>query len=254
MRGLFAALAALLLLAPTWAQAAIGAPTQIASGIANAGASATVAMTLTAGASVGDLVMVLCANGSSNTIDSIADTQATAYAAGDARLGNTIRTRAFYAILTAPLTTSDTITVTFNATTSRKACTVLKASGMLSPTAAVRDLTGAGFTATVSTTPGFTTATFAQADTLIIAYTFVEGSSASSDSWTEDPAWTSLPVVNVETRPLRTAYKIVSSTTAVTYAPINGTARTWAANYEAYKGAAAAGGASRGLLTLGVGR
>lgn len=103
--------------------------------------------------------------------------------------------------------------------------------------------TGTG-TALASATSG----TLVQASEIAIGYAVIFGGSA--DSFTEDATYTTLGSVVFGTTIIRVAYKIVSSTTAVSYAPTNGTSRNWGANVFTLMGAPDPTGTA--AITLGT--
>lgn len=257
MRTLVFTFLAWLALAAGPAAAQIGAPTQIGSGVGATGSSQNLVVTFTGAASAGDLVVVLCGgtnSGSITTPGSLSDTKGNPYVQGVAYLGGTNALRAAYSVLGTAVAAGDTITIPFSSGTARKLCTVLRVTGMQPPTGAVLDHSGAGATGT-GTAPGFTTTTFAQASTLVLASTLMSGSSASSETWTEGAGFTSLPpVTSSDGRILRTAYSIRSAMTAVTYAPTNSGSQNWSSKYEAFRGFVAAPVSTCGNRSLmGVG-
>lgn len=140
-----------------------------------------------------------------------------------------------YCIATVAMSAGGTITVNFSAALGRKLASAIKVAGIASPTASAHDTTGSGADGS-SATPLVATPTLAQANELLVAWTYVN--SGSGDTWTEATGWTALsgaPVI--DTRILRVAYKIVSSTSSINYDPTNGASRAWTVNVESFKGA-----------------
>jgi hypothetical protein len=194
------------------------------------------AVTTSAAASAGDLVLVVCHGGSSNAATSCTDSAGNTYTAlGTVSVG-TRRVTAFWSRIASEIASGGSVTITYSSATGVKFGAIYKVSGTASSPADIDGGTGASGTS--STNPSITTGTLAQANEIVFAWTVVIGD-AGSDSFTQAADFTALTGVTLAGASggvLRMAYRIVSATTAVTYAPTLGTARDWAVNYVAFKG------------------
>jgi hypothetical protein len=213
-------------------------------------------VTFTGSADVGDLVALLCAtDGTGTGFDPdapVTDSAGNSYSYTP-QVGSDPRLRPHWAIVTSAISPGATVVVPFNQEQGRKACSAIKVAGIQGPTASALDHAGPGASGS-STTPSITTSTFAQADTIVFTMTWLGSFGSAGDTWTEGANFTSLPIVAPDNRGFRTAYRIVSSSAAINYAPTNSVSRSWTTNYVAFKeaGAAPPPSSRRNCTLLGV--
>lgn len=216
--------------------AAIGAPVDLGVAFQTTSVDTAIEITTSADVAAGELICVLIASTNSKTVTSVTDAAGNTYSLGyEYKPASGIFLFSAYCIATSSLASGSTITVNFSAALGRKLASAVKASGIASPTASAYDASGAGGTAT-STTPLVATPTLAQSNELLLAWSYINAGHV--DTWTEATGWTQMtgaPVI--DTRILRVAAKIVSSTTSINYDPVNGASRDWTTNVVCFKGA-----------------
>ena len=147
-------------------------------------------------------------------------------------------------------TISSALTCTYNSATGAKSAIIAAFSGMASSS----QFDSASTTATGSSTGALSigpTGTLAQASEVI----FGDLSFVNNGAPTADAAFTSLGSVNNSTSNMHAAFKIVSATTAVTWAPsLTGSSGVWAAMLQAFKASGVGpAGCKNGLLMMGAG-
>ena len=219
-----AVLVVLLALTAGGADAAIGTPTQLGANNAASGAT-TLVLTTAADSAAGNLIVVFTGSSGGAATNSITDSAGNSYVAGLSVSGGA-RFRPFHAINAKALPSGGTITVTFSSTSATKYVGAVSVSGV-----SAIDQEGAGATAT-STAPTITSTALKSSSEIVFG--MLEVSSGAADSFTEASGWTSnMAITNGSA--LRWAYKIVSSNSAVTYAPTLGTSRQWAVNVKAFQ-------------------
>lgn len=213
----------------------IGTPASIGKATNTNGTGAALAITTSALAAAGALVFVTGVSTSSVAINSIADNDGNAaYTMGASYTGGVNVIRPGYLILPSDLESGDIITVTTASSLGRKLGIAVAVTGI--DPASPLDAVAAGATGSTAAAMTITSGTLAHANSIVFAMTYI--SAGGVDAWTEASGWTSLDSVTVENRILRIAYKIVSATTPVTYAPTNGADRAWAMQLITFKGAA----------------
>lgn len=200
-------------------------------GTYNISASQTVVSeAMTAGAAAlipaGTLVIVVAGYRSGSAISSCGpDSAGNTYSAGAVTLSNTTGVRIFSSVLANDLPQGGTITVNYAAAANQKMVIAMSVTGMSSSPFDQ----GATFTGTTAT-PSATTGTLAQADELIIGVVGMNGNSLSA----EDAAFTNFATASLSSI-LHVAYRIVSATTAVAYAPTWGASVAAAEMVQAFK-------------------
>src|SRR5262245_25479246 len=100
---------------PAAAAAGIGTPAALGKTAQASAVATTVVIVLTAGASIGDRVVVWTTGAASSEASSVTDSQGNTYTASGAYVvtANAQRLRSFSSVLTTALAIADTITVTF---------------------------------------------------------------------------------------------------------------------------------------------
>jgi hypothetical protein len=149
--------------------------------------------------------------------------------------------------ITTPITSGDTITVTWSAATNAgRDIWLFEITG--AATSSVYDTTGtgAGTGTAVSVGP---TATLAQADEIAIA---IIRSQSSSPTMAPGATWTSPASAHLGAR-TACEYKIVAATTAITADGTWSSSVNWNGRVATYKAAAAAAGKPKTLPLIGVG-
>jgi hypothetical protein len=167
-------------------------------------------------------------------ISSIADDAGNVYTLGTvANLGNATRLRFGWCFYCLALASGNHVTVTYAATnTNPKLAAAISVTGLNNldlDGGAGASGTGGGGSGSLAT---ITTGTMGQPAELVIAGTSIN--SGASDSFTEASGFNSNTSA-LSGGALRWAYKIVSATTAVTYAPTLGTSRQWDVQYETFE-------------------
>jgi hypothetical protein len=228
------------------AVAAIGTPTLVGSGT-NATSTSTLTFTTSATIVAENLVVIAIGYGSlAATISAISDgtnSYTKAYSQGESGVGNS---QLWYCANAQAVSSGATVTVTGN--TSVAAGKFVGVVAQVSGVAASSALDSAGNTnAGSSSTPSVATGTLAQASEIIFG---VFGFSSSLTYATEAPGFTNL-YNNVlgTTPPLALDYQIVSSNTAVTYAPGYSGNSSWDVLAAPFK-AAAPTSVSGGQMTV----
>lgn len=201
----------------------------LGSGKVALGASATIVVTLTAAAAVGDLVSGWAVVQSSGTINSVSDTGGNTWTIRSAYTAGTARYYWIDAVLTTALNIGDTISVACSTAANRKLALFHGISGHA---ASPFDQQGAGASGT-STSPSITTGVPAQANSIILAAVY----SALTAVTVEDADYTTVGDEVVENRYMHSAARIISAAEADTYAPTIGASQAWDMNYIIYKGA-----------------
>jgi hypothetical protein len=232
-----------------------GGGTGGALGTATSAVSAnTLAITTGADAPPGTLIVVSVGErGNALVANSCTDNASTpnAYTAAAASLAiSTLGSvRVFYAIVTTDLPNGGTITCTFNTTsTSQKYIIAAAFSGMsASPFDATVTATGAA-----ASNPTVTTGTlnFASGGSQALIFSGM-WMNVGSGSVTEDTNFTSLGTTG-PTGSMHAAFRIVSATTAVTYAPTIATQPAWGVMTPDFKGLGTATSSCPGLLLRGT--
>jgi hypothetical protein len=201
----------------------------------NVGSSvSTVTVTTTFDAPVGSRVVCLAAVANATAINSVADTSGNTWNARNGTTGPTgLRSRLFDAYVTVDMPVGTTITATYNTAGVQAhlaACAVIT---NLAARAINIDQNVTQTSNTSSTTPSITGTTLALPYEVIISGVAVL--TGSGDTYNEASGWTSLSSVS-NVSALHLAYQVVlGSTSAPTYAPTLGTARTWEAAMTSYK-------------------
>lgn len=195
-------------------------------------AAATIEITLTAAAAVGDLVSGWATVQSSGTVTAVADTRGNTWTIRSAFVSGTVKYYWVDAVLTTALEIGDVITVTCSTAANRKLAIFFGISGQA---ASPFDKQGVGATGT-STTPTIAVDVPSQDDSVILCATYWGLTTFSA----EDPDYEWQIDVDVENRRMHGAYRIVSSAAADTYAAALTASQQWDLNYIIYKGAGSA--------------
>jgi len=230
---------------------AIGTPVNQGVNSGASGGSATVAITTLATVSAGDLIWVASLTTGGQVMTSIADSLGNNYTLTSALAG--FGMICGYLIAPSSVPSGTTITLTWASAAGRKYATATSVSG-IAPSAPLIQLG----TETQTTSSTVTLVTSALSDPNAIIFVPIYISQGSADGWVEDPAFTGLATVALDTRILRQAYEVVNATTAVTYTAINGSpvpvSRTWTGLYAVFKAASSAPPSTTGTaLMMGVG-
>lgn len=242
----------LLPLAVSPARAAIGTPVSL--GSTSDASAASTRLINSATVPAGAMIIVFMADsegvalGPPSPATPVSDSAGNTYVAGTAfgHDNNNLKLRAYYA-LNATALSGGTITATFGtADPILKTVHAAYVTGVATTSAA--DSQASAFATSAS--PSAATGLLAQADEIVFGMAGVE--SGSSVTFTEASGFTNLSRTAVSDL-VNLAYKTVSATSAVTYAPTMDGSRHWGAGVWSFK-AAAGGGAvvCRGAL-LGVG-
>ena len=142
-------------------------PVKIGGAGSTTSAQTSIVAALTAGASVGDLVVFIASIGTAKQGTVPTDTKGnTWHLIAQPQSGVAAVCNMWYSVLTAALTTSDTITTTWTGSVARRAWTVLKCSGL---TSTPLDLSGTANAATATSLSLTTGSAISQADELILA-------------------------------------------------------------------------------------
>lgn len=152
-----------------------------------------------------------------------------------------------YSVVTSPLLSGASVSVTWTTNSGRKFVSGWVLTGV--DTASPVGWVGVEATA-ASTTPSITTGTLSVGSKVMVG-TYVN--TGGSDVWTEAPGWTSGTPRVQDTRVLRQAYTIAATSAALTYAPTNDVSRTWVINGIEFKAAATTGSPAKRSVLLGVG-
>lgn len=238
MRGRFAYLVALALAFASPVAAAIGTPVNVGGNGNGSGVSTTVVITPANTAVAGTLVVVLAGVTNSTLINSISDTNGNTWTADTTVSVNGQNYRLFYCIANANLDNTDTITVTYSATSGNKVVGVSSVSGVNTSSPRDLGLVGSFGSGTAAST---TTGTLAQADEIVFGYTWVNG--GQGDGFTKDPSFSTLGAyfADVGSSALHIEYRIVNSTVPVTNAATLGTSRNWISLAPTFKAAGGPG-------------
>lgn len=213
----------------------IGTPIQLGSHAHASGGGTTNVITTGVNGPAGNLFVSINGNGTGATnLTGVVDSASNSYTGlsqqGDFHVGP-CSARAFYALNSALLSSGDTATTTYADTYSQYGFLVA-ISGILTSGALDVDAGGNTFN---SSAPSISTGVLAKANEIIIGYVFVSG--GASDTFTEAPGFTTGGRLDLASgSSLHWAYKIVSSTASVTYAPVLGTLRDGAMNAMSFKG------------------
>ncbi len=229
---------------------AIGTP--IFLGAAHQDSAATVVLTTGAASAAGNSIIVLASGSgtiSTGQVSSITDTAGNSYTLGTSDSGGPA-THSFRQALksgAAALSAGDTITVNFDNAINNfiMAWSVpnLLAFDAGNNNKFTTNIGSIGWT--------ITSATLAQASEIVFGWGFVDVGQA--DAFTADASWSGAQVDTsaggLSPGAARTAYKITSSTSAVTWAPTMGTSRRWGTSITAYKEIIpAAGGGTMSMM------
>lgn len=254
MKRLALLLAAWLVFATSPALAAIGTPVSLGSQSNATGSSTRSIGSLTVPA--GALIIVVLADsegvdlGPPSPATPVSDTAGNTYVAGTQfnANNNNVRLRMYYAVNASPLS-SGTITGTFGtADAVLKTIHAAYVTGIANSSPA--DAQAAALA--TSTSPSVATGLLSEADEIVFGVVGVE--SGSSIVFTEASGFTNLSRTAVSDL-VNLAYKTVSATTSVTYAPTMDGSRHWGVGVWTFKAATGGGGggsACRGPL-LGMG-
>lgn len=232
-RFLAAALAALacVTLAPLAAIAQVATPYQVGQISAATNTRQSVAVFLSIPADVGDVIWVVAESGNNISPQSATDASGVPYQAGVVVTNGARRVRSFYRVVETVLPVGSEVSVDFGTITGAKVVSVAIAPRVRAPSAAALDLEGAGATGS-SATPSISTGMTAEPGSIALAYTFVQG--AAGTPFGEAPGFTTLHDTGVlETTTggsIHTAYRLLSSTEALTYAPTLPSSLTWTSN------------------------
>lgn len=208
---------------------AIGVP--VALGTANAAAgAATLALTTTADAPRGGLIVVVCAITTAVNINSCADSAGNTYVGNTTFSNGTGKSHIFWSFNAIDLPLGGTITVTYNNTTGIKNMAAVAVGGI-----AAANLLGAGALG-ASTAPTIATGTLGWPNEIVFGLTQV--SAGSADTYTEAAGFTSL-ASSLNSDGLHWGYQITTANASVTYAPTLGTSRTWGVDTVTFSGAVA---------------
>lgn len=229
-----AAFVAALLATPAYAL--ISTPVGLGSNNAAAGSANLV---ITTGSACGANALIITfpgQNSSSGTVNSVTassgDSLSSTVAISNA--GNN-KFRLYYKQGALALGSGGTLTIVYSTSTVAQVASSVCVTG--TKTALSLDAQAGGtsgnnthFASTLSTGP------LAQSYELLIGVTLI--SAGASDTWTEDAAWTSLPTSSESGSGLviHAAYKIVTSTTSVVYAPSWSATRQYSANVYSFEG------------------
>lgn len=237
-RGMTAAAAALALDAGSGSPAGIGAPVHLGSVSQLSDVAAAASFTVGSAVGAGGDVLIATYGSTNNEATSIADTAGNTYTALNLVELTARPIRFFHSKIATPLTTSDTITVTWAGAAGTKLAVAASIAGLA---ASPVDGNGAGatgaFVAPSTSPPTITTGTLAQPNEIVVGMVSVSG--GDGDPFTEATGFTSMSGVSTPLAAgssLHWAYRTVASTAPVTYAPILGTSRTWVVNYVTLKG------------------
>lgn len=223
----------------------IGVPVNLGS-ISSSAGGATLSITTTADAPVGSLISVW-ANGTTASggpasgvfvPQSVADSAGNTYTAesggNSGGIALVITLSQFCCIgSTSDLPIGSTITITYDKIGSLPLNALIVADAVSGVSSI--DLVGTGSTG-LSTTPSFSTGALSSPNEIIITGLII--SSGGSDTFTEGAGFSSSQSVTA-TNALRSAYKLVTPTTSVTYAPTLGTSRTWVVSASSFVASAA---------------
>ena len=211
---------------------AIGTP--LALGATNAAAGAlTLALTTTATAPAGGLIVVVCSGSQGSNITGCTDSAGNTYTANGlpATFSNgTGKSHLFWSFNAIVLPSGGTITVTFAVVTPIKNMAAVSVTGC-----AAANLIGAGALGT-STAPTIGTGVLGWPNEIVFGLTQV--SAGSADGFTEASGFTSL-ASSLNSDGLHWAYQVTTANASLTYAPTLGTSRTWGVNTLTFSGAVA---------------
>ena len=240
-RPLAAILAALIALP---ALAAPGIPNPIGSNSAIANAGTTVVVTTTADSPPGTLIVVAVDYRAITSITGCTDnasTPNTYTSGGGTTTGTTSQEAILYSVATTDLPAGGTITCTFAATAGAK---MVASFGVTGISTTPYDAPAASSAFATSTTPSTTTGTFAVSSELAFAALGI----TNSQTVTEDANWTTLTEV-VSSGKLHVAYRLITSTAPVTYAPTLGALSAWTVQAQGFM---AAGSIAATLCTMTI--
>jgi hypothetical protein len=253
-RGIFlgSVLGLALAIAPA-AEAAIGAPASIGTRYQASG-SATNVITTTVDAPPASLIVVPTGYAGTTTITSVADSAGNCGGAYAVNTGASVQAGSkrvaiyFCNVTGSDLPVGGTITTTFANSAANEAAMAFTVSGIA--TSSPGDVSGSGSGSGQGVTGISATPSSANAEILIACVWISNG--ATGDNYVEDPAWTAItPVAGSSTNLLlHCAYKVVSSTTPVAWAPTWTNIRAWTTVYTSYKGAPVASAPPGGALSL----
>lgn len=186
---------------------------------------------LTAEAAVGDVVAGFVYASANILLTSITDPK-----------GNTWTIRAPYfsgvterwffvdAVITAALTTADTLTFNFSGTAGRRGIVLCKMTEM--NTSDLFDKQGPGTAGAATTTPTISVDAASQANSVILCGTYL---SSVAGNLTEDADYTDLGTVGFDSRKVHLAGRVVTSAAADTYSPTNSASNSYNGNWAIYK-------------------
>lgn len=210
----------------------LGAPVLVALASAENATTTTLTLSVTTTIPAGSAVYVGQCVSTGMTLNPVTDSKSNTWTAITATAG-TVRFGGGWSILTTPLVSGDTITVSFATTSGRKFGWAYVLPGVVG-----FDQVGAGTSGT-DANPTITTGALAQANEILLFATY--GGAMNDASWTEDTNSTKLDDIKILTGPadarrVVTSYRIVAATTPVVYDPELSASQTWAQNYTAFKG------------------
>lgn len=211
---------------------AIGTPVLLKENAVNASGQASIALVLTAGASVGDLVIVSLGYGKASNPSSftVTDTGGNTWQLDrrdDKTTSNTPHTAIFSAILTTALSAGDTITVTPDVTINYPIGAAYRVSGI----AGASWLDQAAGSQGVSASPSSGNVTTAQADELLWGVVC----SGAPQAFTPGSGWTEVTDTGNTTKRLAIQYQIVSATGTYTSDGTLAASADWTDSIATYK-------------------
>lgn len=210
---------------------AIGTPISLGTASAASGSTSLV-LTTTATAPAGSVIVVFACATTGVNPTGCADGASNGYVTGASVYTGTGRSRTFASVNVATLASGSSLTVTFGSTGGAKLMSAAAITGL-----AARDISGAGASGT-GTAPSIASGALGWPAEIVLAY--VQASGGAADGFTEAAGFTTLSSVT-QIDALRSAYAIVATTAAVTYAPTLGTSRNWGANVLSFSGQDIAG-------------
>ena len=209
----------------------ISAPVALGTATSTASTTTLVITTTTASAAGACIVVAVGWVNVATTLSSVTDSAGNSYTVGTLASGTNTRGYFAFSPNAKALASSGTITFTFALAVAIKGACAVSVAGLSSAPA---DTEGAGATGT-STLPTITGATLAQPDEIVFGFTVVNAGNA--DAFIEASGFTSNASALPSGCAVRSGYKIVSATAAVTYAPTLGTSRTWVTQIKSFKAA-----------------
>lgn len=225
---------------------AIGTPVLLKELAVNSSGQASITLTLTTGAAVGDLVVVCLAYGraSNPSSFSVTDTGGNTWQLDrrdDKTTNNTPHTAIFSAILTTALAVSDTITIDPEGTVNYPIAAAYSVSGI----AGSSWLDQAAGDQGVSSSPSSGSVTTGQADEIL----FGAVCSGSPQAFTAGSGWTELTDTGNTTKRLAVQYRIESATGTLTSDGTLAASADWTDSIVTYKADVPAGGRLARVLT-----